>query len=67
MDKPLCSRCKAEPCVELSIYCVACRAIELADFHHQANQVADVFAALARQSGDEAEARRIERSKRPGA
>lgn len=65
LDRPLCIRCKAQPRADLSILCVACRAIELADFHHQANQLADEFAQTARKQGDEAQAKRIERGKHP--
>ena len=59
-----CPRCHAQPRQSLSVYCVACQAIELHDFHEQCNAVADVFAAIARQRGDEKEARRIEKDKR---
>jgi hypothetical protein len=59
-----CVRCGQQPRLPHIIYCVGCEAVTTAEFHRVCNVLADYFAALARARGDEAEARRIEHSKR---
>lgn len=61
---PVCARCKQQPPADLSIYCVACRALELHEFHVACTILSRAMARLCREAGDEAAAARIEKGMR---
>lgn len=60
-----CESCRQPLDVErTSAYCVPCAAAFDEHFRRTTNHIADYFAKRCRASGDEAEARRIEKGKR---